>query len=145
MTLELFAKVDYLSIQFCRHISCLSLAILGTVVPYSGAVLMKTPPKGLTDLRRRGLRRWCLSFPTQYANIAAFRKELSVYRMATNAYNEFLLQEIEDVLCVVRCINHLHGKFHFGSIPTNSFHIHCTVFFFCCCFLPSLNTTELFT
>ncbi|EGV93678.1 hypothetical protein I79_003701 [Cricetulus griseus] len=45
MYLELFATADYLSIQFCGHILCLSLAILGSMVPYSGALLMMTPLK----------------------------------------------------------------------------------------------------
>lgn len=43
-TYYLFARADYLSIQVCRHSSC--------PLPYSGAVLVMAPLKGLTDVRR---------------------------------------------------------------------------------------------
>lgn len=45
-----------------------------------------------------------------------------------NGHNTFLLQEIKAVFWAVR-IHSPFGKFHVGFIPTNSFHIHYSVFF----------------
>lgn len=73
MTSELFAKANCLSVQFCGCILGLSLVTLGFVVLY--CTLLRDPWTG-------GQRRGCLSFHTQYANIAVFQEELPVYRMA---------------------------------------------------------------
>lgn len=45
-----------------------------------------------------------------------------------SGHNKFLLQEIEAVLWAVK-IHNPFGKFHFGPFPTNSFYMHCSVFF----------------
>lgn len=58
----------------------LSLVTLGFMVPI--VPYWFTPLKGLRDPWRGGQRRGCLSFRTQYANIAGFQDELPVYRMA---------------------------------------------------------------
>lgn len=78
MISELFTKANCLcSVLWLYLRSFVTLGFVVCIVLY-----WFVPLKGLRNPWREDRRRGCLSFPTQYTNIAVFQKEHPVYRMA---------------------------------------------------------------
>lgn len=122
MTSELFAKANCLGVQFCGCFLALSLVILGFVV-LNCTSTVHTSKRTQRSMQGPEERMPELSYPVQqHCSLSGGASCLQ------SGHNEFLLQEIEAVLWAVKIHNPL-GNFHFGPFPTNSFYMHCSVFF----------------
>lgn len=118
-----FLQKHCLSVQFCGCILGLSLVTLGFVFLYC-TLLVHTSKRTQRSMERGPEERMPeLSYPVrQHCSLSGGTSCLQ------NSHNKFLLQEIEVVLWAVK-IHNPFGKFYFGPIPTNSFYMHCSVFF----------------